>query len=388
MCMRASRGLVVAVVGMSVLAVGTSGSTSAANPTYFVDPTADIQGRANISFGELVYIAPFARLVAPSAERAISIGDHSDVQDNTRLIAQGGAIEIGEDVIVAHGASLLGPASVGIEGTCPGEGAFCASFISFNAQVDGAVIERDAMVSALSRVGPGVTIPSGRKTVAGKNIESQSEVEAETQPVTDADREFMSGVVHVNEAFELNYTVLAEERASNVLGINYDPGNSDFNPERDLPTLAGEPTRDPSFRNRVIGDVRVDDRKRRLSNNMGSRVAIRADEGEPFTIGNVLCMGNRVTFHALEHTSISVGDEGCYGYRSIVHGGPTDVGDTTIAGDGFTLGSYSVFFRSIAGDDVTVGYRSLVQQSDLPHGTVVPARTIMIGGVVTGTVEW
>jgi hypothetical protein len=68
---------------------------------------------------------------------------------------------------------------------------------------------------------------------------------AKTAPVTAADRAFMEGVVHVNTSFARAYTELAAEDPSNVRGINYDPGHTDFNPNRDLPTLAGVPTRDP-----------------------------------------------------------------------------------------------------------------------------------------------
>lgn len=364
-------------------------ATSQPRPSYFVDPTARLSRPGNIHLGELVYVAPFATLRAGSGQEArIDIGAHSDVQDNTLVDARGGSIELGEDVIVAHGATIVGPASVGVSGTCPEDAVICAAFVSFNAEVDGAVIEKDAVVSALSRVGPGVTLPSGFKTIAGKSIDTQAEVATETQAITDADREFMSGVIHVNEAFEVNYEAMAEERASNVKGINYDPGGSDFNPERDLPVLAGAETRDPRFRNRIIGDITLADGKKKLSDTIGNKIALRADEGEPFSVGTILCMANRVTFHALEHTHLELGDDGCYGFHSIVHGGPTDFEDTTVTGTGFVLGPYSVFFRSLAGDDVTIGYRSLVQQSDLADGAVVPARTIMIDNVVVGTVEW
>ncbi len=362
---------------------------SQSDPSHFVDPTARLIHPGNIHFGDLVYVAPFATLKAGTGQEArINIGSHSDIQDNTLLDAQGGSIQLGEDVIVAHGATIVGPADVGVTGTCPEDAVICASFVSFNAEVDGATIEKDAMVSALSRVGPGITLPSGLKTIPGRSIDTQEEIATETSAVTEADREFMSGVIHVNEAFELNYQVMAEERASNVRGINYDPGNSDFNPERDLPVLAGKSTRDPKFRNRIIGEITLADGKKKLSDAMGNKIALRADEGDPFSVGTILCMANRVTFHALEHTHLELGDDGCYGYHSIVHGGPTDFEDTTITGNGFVLGPYSLFFRSRAGDDVTIGYRSVVQQSDLADGAVVPARTIMIDNVVIGTVEW
>ncbi len=386
---RIARGVLSLVVLSGMVATFAGAGAAVPDPVHFVDPTARLINAQRIQFGNLVYVAPFATLRAGTdGGQRIVIGDGSDVQDNVLLDATGGTIRTGTEVIIAHGSSVLGPAEIGVEGTCPVDAVICASFVSFNAQVDGAIIEKDAMVSGLSRVGPGVTIPSGLKTIPGRNIESQAEVATETSPVTDADREFMSGVIHVNESFELSYEQLAKERRSNVKGINYDPGGSDFNPERDLPILAGTETRDPKFRNRIIGAVALADTYRHLDLHIGRNISLRADEGEPFSVGSILCMGNRTTFHALEHTSLELGDDGCYGFRSIVHGGPTANEDITSTGDGFTLGAYSVYFRSTAGNDVSIGYRSLVQNTELPDGAVVPARTIIVDGNVVGTVEW
>jgi hypothetical protein len=46
-----------------------------------------------------------------------------------------------------------------------------------------------------------------------------------------------------------------------------------------------------------------------------------------------------------------------------------------------------VFFNSRAGDRVQVGAKSLVQQADLPSGSVVPRCTVQIGTTRT-PVEW
>ena len=284
-------------------------------------------------------------------------------------------------VILAHGASVAGHAELGEAGTCPDGAAHCPSFVSFNAVVDGGNVEKDAMVSAMSRVGPGVTIPSGRKTIPGRNVTSEAEVMAETSEVTEADRVFMEGVIHVNVNFAEQYSILAAEDPSNVRGINLDPGNTDFNPVRDLPTLDGQPTRNPGFRNRIIGDVRLDDDLRDLRHDMGRRISLRADEGEPFEVGSIDRMGNGTVFHALEHSHLHLGDDGRYGANSIVHGGFNPFDNTTITGEDFRLGEGAVFFRSRAGDDVRVGARSVVQDSDLPDGTRIPADVIVVNSV-------
>jgi carbonic anhydrase/acetyltransferase-like protein (isoleucine patch superfamily) len=197
---------------------------------------------------------------------------------------------------------------------------------------------------------------------------------------------FMAGVIEVNVCFAEKYTELATAKPDNVRGINFDP-DCPFNPGNQLPTLHEVPTRDPEFRNRIIGDVRTLDDLPKLNEVMGNKISLRADEGFPFAVGSILKMGNRTTFHALEHTHLHLGNNGRYGFHSLVHGGPADF-DPTKTGDDFTLGKEAVFFRSKAGDKVTVGCRSLVQQSTLANDTTVPNFTVMISNVVVGTVEW
>jgi carbonic anhydrase/acetyltransferase-like protein (isoleucine patch superfamily) len=110
--------------------------------------------------------------------------------------------------------------------------------------------------------------------------------------------------------------------------------------------------------------------------------------GEPFTVGTIREMKNRTTFHALEHTHMHLGNGARYGDRSLVHGGP-DPYDPTETGANFTLSDQSVFFRSHAGDNVTIGTRSFVQSSTLASGTRVPPKTVLIDNVtVPGGVEW
>jgi carbonic anhydrase/acetyltransferase-like protein (isoleucine patch superfamily) len=328
-------------------------------------------------------VAPFAEIKAGA--KAISIGNESNVQDNCVVSAEAGAVRLGDMVIVAHGATVMGPASIGITGRCP-DAAPCPSFVGFNAEVNGAIIEKDAMVSALARVGPGVTIPSGRKVLPGKNVTSNAEVPAKTDRVEKEDRDFMHGVIEVNIAFARQYTALASQSAANVRGINLNPATS-FNPQSELPMLHGRRVREPNFKDRIIGDLHMTDGLDQLQNVMSPRTSLRADEGEPFDVGAIAEMKDRVTFHALEHTHIRLGRNGHYGPRCLVHGGPTPFDDYTITGDNFELGERSVFFRSRIGDNGRVGLKSLVQECDLPAGTVIPDHTVRIKNE-TWPVEW
>jgi carbonic anhydrase/acetyltransferase-like protein (isoleucine patch superfamily) len=355
----------------------------------FTDPTALITEAANLVVEDLVFIGPFANIVSL---HPVSIGAESNVQDNVALLATTAPIRLGEQVILAHGATVLSRSSIGEEGTCASGAAHCPSFIGFNAVVDGAIIEKDAMVGHLAKVATGVRIPSGRKVLPGKFVQNQRQVAEKTALVTAADRVFMDGVIEVNVSFALNYPILAHEDPSNVRGINYDPGSTGFNPNRDLPTLAGAPTRAPDFRNRIIGDVRMADSLERLPEVMGANISLRADEGEAFELGTIQSMESMTTFHALEHSHIEMGEAGQYGFHSLVHGGPTEFDpahpNLTHTGANFTLGAESVFFRSRAGDNVTIGFKSLVQQCDLASGTVVPKKTIRICGTPDSRVEW
>lgn len=355
----------------------------------FTDPTATITESGNLVVEDLVFIGPFANIVATMPVR---IGAESDVQDNVALLAATGPISLGEQVILAHGASVLSHSSIGEEGFCANGTARCPSFVGFNAVVDGAIIEKDAMVGHLAKVAPGVRIPSGRKVLPGKFVQNQKQVAEKTAPLTEGDRVFMDGVIEVNVTFALNYPILANDDPSNVRGINFDPGRTRFNPTRDLPTLAGVPTRAPDFRNRIVGDVRMADSLERLPEVMGASISLRADEGEVFDVGTIASMESMTTFHALEHNHVEMGAGGKYGFHSLVHGGPTEFDPahphTTQTGANFTLGAESVFFRSRAGDNVTVGFKSLVQQCNLASGTVVPKKTIRICGTPDTKVEW
>ena len=393
LCLSNRYRVAIALAGFVAVSAAGIKAVAAAEPS-FIDSTAYLINPQEVHFGALVYVAPFALLKAGTdAAHAIHIGSETDVQDSVTVDASGGAVMLGEQVIVAHGAAVRGHAEVGEQGVCPGTATHCPSFVGFNALVDHGNVEKDAMVLHLARVGAGVTIPSGCKVFPGKNITSQAQVGVLpacnppfTAPVTADDREFMAAVIEVNVCFAEKYTELATANPDNVRGINFDP-DCPFNPGNQLPTLHKVPTRDPEFRNRIIGNVRMLDDLPKLNEVMGNKISLRADEGFPFAVGSILKMGDRTTFHALEHTHLHLGNNGRYGFHSLVHGGGP-AGFATKTGHDFTLGKEAVFFGSQAGVKVTVGCRSLVQQSTLANGTTVPNFTVMISNVVMGTVEW
>jgi carbonic anhydrase/acetyltransferase-like protein (isoleucine patch superfamily) len=410
--------------------------------TTFIDPTAEITGSEHVVLAEHVYVGPFARLLAggdeededdgrddggdddgdggddADAQARISIGEESNVQDNVTIVARvdrdddaedrveaiglddDDGVEIAERVILAHGATVKGPARIGIGGgdIPPDPDDDQEVFLSFATEVDGAVLERNTGISALGRVGPGVRLKSGFIVLPGKNVTTQAEADdpglGKVRLITEADVAFNEAVIEVNTAFAREYPRLYADNPSFVRGINFDPGNTEFNPTRDLPVLAGEATQAPGFRNRIIGEITLANSLAELQRVMGSRVSLRADEGEPFEVGRIERMGDGVIFHALEETPITVGEGVTYGKGAIVHGGgrrPLLGGgddEPTIIGDGVTLKDQAVVFRALIGKGATIGVKSAIVNTDIAPGTVIPDRTIYVNNARFGTVEW
>ncbi len=186
----AASAIALALLTFQTQAQTASAVDAASTGSTFVDPTARLVGRPNITLGNLVFVAPFASLKAGGILQPIRIGNESNVQDSVVVDATTGGILIGSKVILAHGATVKGPAAIGMTGRCPvAIQAVCPSFVSFNAVVDGAIIQKNAMVSALARVGPGVTIPSGRRVLSGANVTSNGQVASKTVAVVEADRD-------------------------------------------------------------------------------------------------------------------------------------------------------------------------------------------------------
>ncbi|MFQ4143752.1 acetyltransferase [Chlorogloeopsis sp. ULAP02] len=379
-------------------------SAAPSETASFIDPTATITNPTNISLGEKVYVAPFAELNANTAP--ISIAADSNVQEQVKITASGTGVEIGPRVIMAHMATIKGAAKIGTQGST---GPFTdpitntqfnndipETFLAFNCEIDGATIERNTVVNFLSRVGPGVTLPAGKVVLPGKNVTTNLEATSGTlgkvANLTQADVALMEGVIEVNQAFAKGYTELARADLSNVRGINYAPVTS-FN-SGGLPQIGGNVTRDPNFRNRIIGNIILQDSLATLSNKIGNRISLRADEGQPFNVGTIAGMANDVVFHALATTSLTLGNNIGYGPRVLIHGGRQVVngvanGPETRIDDSVGLGPNSVIFRSVIGSRSAVGQKSAVFNSTLAPRTAIGSRTIYAdNGNIILPVEW
>ncbi|WP_414584013.1 acetyltransferase [Scytonema sp. PCC 10023] len=379
-------------------------SAAPAESASFIDPTATIINPTNISLGENVYVAPFAELNA--TDGPISIAADSNVQDQAKITASGTGVQVGERVIMAHMATIKGAAKIGLQGST---GPFTdpvtntqfsntipETFLAFNCEVDGATIERNSVVNFLSRVGPGVTLPAGKVVLPGKNVTTNLEASSGTlgkvANLTQADVRLMEGVVAVNEALAKGYAELARADLSNVRGINYAPVTS-FN-SGGLPQIGGSPTRDPNYRNRIIGNIVLQDSLANLNNKLANRISLRGDEGQPLNVGQIAGMANNVVFHALASTNLTLGNGVGYGPRVLVHGGRQVVngvanGPETSVGDAVGLGPDSIIYSAVIGNNSAVGQKSAVFNSTVPPRTHISSRTIYVdNGNLILPVEW
>jgi carbonic anhydrase/acetyltransferase-like protein (isoleucine patch superfamily) len=146
----------------------------ASKDASFVDPSAKIQNGTHIVVGTNDYIAPWATL--DGRKGIIEIGNASTVQDNATLVANTGpgsphssGIIIGDNVYIAAGATILGPAVIG----APHGGA--NTEVGPNAVVDQAIIDPGAEVGALAFVGPGVEIPAGFRVLPGAFVTTEAQ---------------------------------------------------------------------------------------------------------------------------------------------------------------------------------------------------------------------
>jgi carbonic anhydrase/acetyltransferase-like protein (isoleucine patch superfamily) len=417
----------------------------------FIDPTVKIRSPKRVSLGQQVFVGPFADLVArldnddddeddnkPSAD--ILIGASSNVQDHVKIDAHWNhrrsasdnnkvkalfsgikhqGVDIGERVVLAHRVTVKGQAQLGVQKSsavpagCPVTQPEALMFVSFGAEVDGAIIEKNAQIGALARVGPGVRLKSGTAVSAGKNITKQSEAtigstDSKVVCFTEANAEFANTVIEANEELAKGYSELAQTDINHVKGVSVNPTtelSAEYTPHFNStgPNTGTEMT-DPKFRNRIIGRVFLENTKDSLNstNRMGNKISLRGDEGKEIFIGKIGHMHDNVIFHALEKNqdiaedTLTVGDNVIYGDGAIVHGGLAVTPNTndealpaTKVGDNVILGRNSVVFRATIGDGAIIGDKSLIFNSDIAPEQVILPRTIVANNVITlDAVEW
>jgi carbonic anhydrase/acetyltransferase-like protein (isoleucine patch superfamily) len=385
-----------------------------ASGTTFIDPSAQIVHPDRIAISTKSFVGLFATLNGASG--FIKIGSNAVIGDNAGLFANPNhqvgtlGILVGNNTIIGFGATVVGPSSIG---------AFSAgakpTFVGYNAVIDGATISPGAYVSALARVGPGVTIPAGLEVLPGAGVTTNAEASdpalGKVVPLPAATLAQVSQMLTNNASLANGYTQLYQGNSatgaspglpSSVTGVN----NGDLaqvegvSPEPGSPTVSFEPARQSprfpspfrglvqanlfSFPARITGQAIFADRAAVVGHRLGKRVAIRADEGQPITFGPIGHIGSFVTIHSPLGGSISFAGNDTIGDHVVIVGGPSA---TTTFGNNVTVGSGSVVARSKVGDGASIGAAAYVADSTVAAGTFIPDGTILIHDIFVGTVQ-
>ncbi len=240
-----------------------------------------------------------------------------------------------------------------------------------------------------------MTIPAGFQVKPGQLVQNAADLNDTTKvaALTPSLEEFEVAVFVVNQNFALGYTSLYDISPNSVRGIGFDPSDmSDpTNPGSVVPIIGGVQKPVPGFKDRLDGRLIIaNNTVAQLNRIFSNSVAMRGDEGHPISIVSFLSVASQSTFHSLDGTSVSVGEHAQIGAHCVVHGGKNTVTGNTLTqiGNNCTLGDYSVIYRSTIGDNVTVGKKCYIDSTTLPSNTVVPDRTILVGGVNKGTIMW
>jgi carbonic anhydrase/acetyltransferase-like protein (isoleucine patch superfamily) len=139
------------------------------------------------------------------------------------------------------------------------------------------------------------------------------------------------------------------------------------------------------FRARVTGGAAFHSRAAAVAHHLGRSNSIRADQGQPITIGSIGQTGTGVTINSPGGGQLTIGQNLIAGDNVTILGdGTTKV----VIGDNVTIGSGAVVVGTSLGSGVTVGASAYLQNSSFPAGTNIPAGSIYINNKLTGSVEW
>lgn len=286
----------------------------------FIDPSVLILRGNRVIIGKQSFIGPYAILNAGSG--SIRIGAKSAILDNANVVAnvKGSGVVVGDSTVVSFGATVRGSSEVGGLGA-----AAKPTYIGPNALIDGAVVQPGAFVSALARVGPGVTVPGTVKVLPGVNITTNAEASnpalGKVVPLSKADTTFVSTLLANHVSLAAGYTTLYQGNSATgasigttnkgifngdlatVEGTSPEPGPSSgvrFEPGTISPRFLHIPGQlvqadFAQFPARVIGGVVFNDRPVNVVHRFGKRNSIRADQGQPITIDSIARTGRAVT---------------------------------------------------------------------------------------------
>lgn len=369
----------------------------------FIDPSVHLIEPKRMAVGSSTYIAPFALLDGTAG--FVSVGNGTIIGDNASLIANPAraagnpGVLIGNVTLISQGATVRGPSAIGA--FAPGQG--LATYVGPNAVIDGANLAPGSYVSALARVGPGVTIPTGIRVLPGANVTTQAEAIdpalGKVVPLTTTELGAVAAALGQGPKLAAGYATLYQGNPvtgrtdeavpkgvyngnlATVLGVSAAPdGKRPTFTYRNGFLHSGT---NPNVRPRVIGNLKFGVMQRMVLHRLGKGTSIRADEGLPMTIGSVAGTGRRATIHNPLNAGLTVGQNLSLGAGAVLLGGTS-----AALGDNVAIGDGAVVAGSSLGSGAAVGARSYIANSTVPAGTVIPPGTILINNTVVGTVQW
>lgn len=389
---------------------------AAARDATYIDPSVGVTNGYAVILGTGSFVGPFAKLNA--SDGVVKIGGGSAILDNASITANPThakgpdvpEVRIGDGVQVGYGATITGPSAVGAYGA-----AYKPTSIGAGAVIDGAVIEPGAFVSPQARVGPGVTVPSGMKVLPGADVTTQAEAAdpalGKVAPVTAEDVAELGRTLTANLQLGTGYVTLYQGvsatgispavprtqsgvfngNLSNVLGSNVQPGPpTSYLPPGTAPKYP-TPRRGLAqgvlvgFPARATGNASFLQRPHDVARGVGRRNAIRADQGQPITIGSIASTGYGVTINAPYGGSLAIGQRLVAGEGAVILGGAA--GTRSVLGDDVTVGPGAVLRGSSLGSGSTVGPNAYLVNSSFPDGTVIPAGAIYVNNAPSGQVN-
>ncbi len=394
---------------------------TAAKLATFIDPTANINNGYAVIVGAPSFIAPYASLNAHGG--IIKIGNDTVILDNATIVANplhphtapAPEVLIGNAVLVLYGAQILGTSTIGAYGSSaqPTE-------IGPGAVIDQANVEPGAIVSALARVGPGVTVPSGYVVLPGKNVTTNAEASdpalGMVRPVTSSDLTGISSKLSANLSVAAGYSTLFQGQSATgasaglattitsiftgnlaaVEGVSSEPGSATATTPY-LPAGASPKFVSPNrglvsvtlnnFPARITGNVVFNERAGEVAHQLGRRNSIRADMGGPINMGSIGHTGNGVTINALSGGKLSIGQNFVAGNNATILGGSSSTTKVVI-GDNVTIGNGAVVSGTSLGSGSTVGDNAYLLDSTFPAGTQIPAGAIYDNNTLIGYVQW
>jgi carbonic anhydrase/acetyltransferase-like protein (isoleucine patch superfamily) len=380
----------------------------------FIDPTVTIHNGNSVVLSFQSYVAPYATLDARGGG-AIKIGDSSDVLDSARLVANPGhayrtpLLLVGNNVSIGPGAEILGPSVIGSYSDSAAD-----TGIGARAVIDDATIEPGAIVSPMARVGPGVTVPSGFKVLPGMDVTTDAEASNPKlgMVVAVASSDISTLKLTITDAVGLaaGYTSLYQGNSAtgansggnpaiggiyngylpNIEGASLAPGPSYVGGTKKVaPAFLTQKgfvigSQLFNFPARVIGPAIFDQRAWQVALHLGRANSIRADEGQPITIGSIQQTGLHVSISSPLGGTLAIGQDFRAGNDAVILGGP---GVNSVIGDHVRIGSGAVVTTTSIGSGSTVGANAYLLNSTFPPNTVIPAGAIYVSNKLQGYVE-